>query len=122
MAGSELIIAAMLLTIPPGVPATCPPEADFPALPAPGGVDVASSPPQATKPVSARRERPNDDESRRRAEKRKIMGHTGRRTAHAKGITQREVVVSEGDASRCGSDMIRASARWSAGRAERGSV
>ena len=32
MAGSELIIAAMLLTIPPGVPATCPPEADFPAL------------------------------------------------------------------------------------------
>ncbi len=32
MAGSELIIAAMLLTIPPGIPATCPPEAEFPGL------------------------------------------------------------------------------------------
>ena len=32
MAGCELIIAAALLTIPPGIPATCPPEADFPAL------------------------------------------------------------------------------------------
>lgn len=32
MAGSELIIAAMLLTIPPGIPAACPSEADFPGL------------------------------------------------------------------------------------------
>ena len=32
MAGSELVIAAMLLTIPPGIPAPCPAEADFPAL------------------------------------------------------------------------------------------
>ena len=32
MAASELVVAAMLLTIPPGIPAGCPPEADFPAL------------------------------------------------------------------------------------------
>ena len=32
MAGSELVLAAMLLSIPPGIPATCPPEAVFPAM------------------------------------------------------------------------------------------
>ena len=32
MAGSELIVAAMLLTIPPGIPAACPSAADYPGL------------------------------------------------------------------------------------------
>jgi hypothetical protein len=32
MAGSDLIVAAMLLTIPPGIPAGCPAVAEFPAL------------------------------------------------------------------------------------------
>ena len=32
MPGCELLIAAMLLTIPPGIPAPCPSESQFPAL------------------------------------------------------------------------------------------